>query len=1019
MARQTNLSRRSRALPLLGEDRWADLRRDLAAQVQGEVRFDDGARALYATDASNYRVLPVGVVVPRTVEDVTNAVAVCRAYDVPITNRGAGTSLAGQTANEGVVLDCSKYLTRLRELDPERGLAVVEPGLVLDDLRDAAEPFRLTFGPDPATHNRCTLGGMIGNNSCGVHSVMAGCTAANVEELEVLTFDGLRCTVGRTTDAELARLRQDGGPRAELYGRLVAFREQHEPAIRQGFPRIPRRVSGYNLPALLPENGFHVAQALVGSEGTLVTVLQARVRLVHSPPYRATVVLGFPDVFEAADHVLAVLASGPVGLEGMDDVLIEAARQQGLHPRGLDLLPPGRGWLLAEMGGERPGEAHDQAAALADRLTSSKGRITARVLEPEEARLAWQVRESGLGATARTRGEGDTWPGWEDSSVDPSRLGGYLRELRGLLDRYAYHASLYGHFGQGCVHTRIPFDLTSASGIAQYRHFVEDAADLVVRHGGSLSGEHGDGQARAELLPRMFAPELIRAFEEFKAIWDPRGRMNPGKIVHPRRLDDDLRLGADYQRPTLETHFTFPDDRGSFAYATERCVGVGACRRHDGGTMCPSYMVTREEAHSTRGRAHLLFEAMRGGLPAGWRSDAVREALDLCLSCKGCKSDCPVSVDVATYKAEYLAHYYEGRWRPRSAYLFGLVSSWVRLGSWMPRVANWALRAPGLSPAIKAAAGISRHRSFPSLAHQTFRSAWKARAAPDETAPPVVLWADTFNDHWQPAVLQAAADVLEHAGFRVLLTPHAVCCGRPTYDYGMLDRARRMLHGVLDDLRPLLRQGVPVVGVEPSCIAVFRDELGNLFPDNADARRLQDQAFMLDEFLARHAAHWSPPVLNRKALVHGHCHQKAIMTTDAERAILARAGVDAEVLDAGCCGMAGGFGYERDHYEVSVACGERRLLPAVREAAPDVLIIADGYSCREQIHQLTDRRALHLAEVLQLGLDRDRPARAAPLHDPAPAAPRSRRRGSTAAPLLLASGLLGAAWVAGGRWRRA
>jgi Fe-S oxidoreductase len=592
--------------------------------------------------------------------------------------------------------------------------------------------------------------------------------------------------------------------------------------------------------------------------------------------------------------------------------------------------------------------------------------------DADETHLVWRLRESGLGATARVPGKRDTWEGWEDASVPPAHLGRYLREFRALLDEFGYDAALYGHFGQGCVHTRIPFDLRSATGIADFRRFVERAADLVVRHGGSLSGEHGDGQSRAELLPRMFSPEVIRAFEELKDIWDPTNRMNPGKIVRPRRVDDDLRLGADYRRPTIPTHFAFAEDQGSFAYATERCVGVGECRRLDGGTMCPSYMVTREEEHSTRGRAHLLFEAMRGGLPGGMKSDAVREALDLCLACKGCKSECPVNVDVATYKAEFLSHYYEGRLRPRSAYLFGFIDVWARLGSLAPHLANAVLRQPTLARALKRVAGIAPERDMPLLAPTTFSAWWRARPAQGEGRPEVVLWVDTFDEHWQPSVLVAGVEVLEAAGYRVTVPARRLCCGRPLYDYGMLPRAKRLLREALDALRPAIRAGTPVVGLEPSCVTTLRDELVALFPDDADARALAKQTVTLDELLARGPAAWVAPRLARRALVHGHCHQKSVLGTKAHRAVLERVGVDAEILDAGCCGLAGGFGYEAGHLEVSVACGERRLLPAVRDAAPDTIVVADGFSCREQIRQLTDRRALHLAQVLRMAL-RDGP----------------------------------------------
>lgn len=960
----------ARALPVLRESAAGELASTLGRKVRGEVRFGPGDRALYATAASNYRQIPIGVVIPRDEADVVAAVGVCHDFGAPIVSRGGGTSLAGQTSNAAVVIDFSKYLNGVLELDAERQFAIVEPGLVLDELRGRAERFHLTFGPDPATHNRCTLGGMIGNNSCGVHSVMAGCTADNVEELEILTHDGTRMTVGRLGDEELARRTAGSGRAADLHRKLREFRDRHAGAIRRGFPDMERRVSGYNLPALLPEHGFHVARSLVGSEGTLVTILRAKVRLVPSPPHRVLVVLGYPSVYEAADHVTEALGAGPVGLEGIDDVMVSDMKKKRLHPEGVEILPEGGGWLLVEFGGSSREEAHDKARSLVARIQRTNGAPSAKVFDdPYEAEIVWKVRESGLGATARVPGEGDTWEGWEDSSVPVERLGGYLRQLRSLLLRYEYRAALYGHFGQGCVHTRIPFELTSAQGVAKFRSFVEEAADLVVRHGGSLSGEHGDGQARAELLPRMFGPELMRAFEEFKALWDPGNKMNPGKIVHPYRLDENLRLGAEYRRPELETEFRFPEDRGSFAYATERCVGVGECRRLDSGTMCPSFMVTREEAHSTRGRARLLFEVMRGGVQEGFRSDAVREALDLCLSCKGCKSECPVNVDMATYKAEFLSHYYAGRLRPRSAYVFGLIHWWLRLGSLVPRLVNLLLRAPGMSRVVGWLAGIAPERAFPPLANVTFRRFWRSRVARNAGGQPVLLWVDTFNDHLQPSVLRAATEVLEDAGCRVIVTRKSLCCGRPLYDYGMLRLAKRLLREILDALKPYLRAGVPIVGLEPSCVAVFRDELRNLFPDDEDARALERQTFLLDEFLAAKGEGWKAPNLPRKALVHGHCHQKVIAGLGAQQELLERVGIAAQVLDSGCCGMAGGFGYERDHYAVSRACGERRLLPAVRGAPEDTLVIADGFSCREQIRQGTGRNALHLAEVLRMARD--------------------------------------------------
>jgi FAD/FMN-containing dehydrogenase/Fe-S oxidoreductase len=959
----------------------AALAAELARRLRGEVRFDAGSRALYATDASNYRQVPIGVVVPRDAEDVVEAVAVCRRFGAPFLSRGGGTSLAGQCCNVAVVCDFSRHLHRILELDPEGRRARVEPGVVLDDLRAAAEAHHLTFGPDPATHDHCTLGGMIGNNSCGVHSVMAGKTEENVLELEVLTYDGLRMTVGKTPDEELARRIDGGGRRGEIYARLRALRDRYAGLIRRRYPDIPRRVSGYNLPQLLPENGFDLAKALVGSEGTCVTVLAATLRLVASPPSRTLLVLGYPDVFQAGDHVPEVLRHGPVGLEGIDDRLVDAVRRKGLRAASPDLLPPGGGWLLVELGGEDRAESEARARALMSALAEGGEPPAMRlVADSGEARRIWKVRESGLAATARSPGERDAWEGWEDSAVPPERVGAYLRALRALYDRYGYTGALYGHFGQGCIHTRTDFDLATAPGVAKYRAFVHEAADLVLSFGGSLSGEHGDGQSRAELLPKMFGPELVEAFREFKSIWDPEWKMNPGKVVDPYRLDENLRLGPGYRPPRLATRFRFPgDDEGSFARATLRCVGVGDCRREHHGTMCPSYRATREERHSTRGRARLLFEMLEGdSLAGGWRDEHVKEALDLCLSCKACKGECPMHVDMATYKAEFLSHYYQGRLRPRSAYAFGLVPWWARLASRAPRLANLATQTPGFARLAKAAAGMAPERRVPAFASQTF-TRWFARRRPPLAAAErqgrtrVLLWPDTFSNHFQPEVARAALEVLEAAGFEVAIPPRPLCCGRPLYDYGMLGLARRQLRKVLAALASEIAAGTPVVGLEPSCVAVFRDEMLGLLPEDEDARRLSRQTYLLSELLAERASRWRPPELDpmrgRHAVVQTHCHQRAILGVDAEESLLQRLGLDYELLDAGCCGMAGAFGFEAgERYEVSVACGERALLPAVRRAAPETLVVADGFSCREQIAQETGRHALHLAEVLRLAL---------------------------------------------------
>jgi len=953
----------------------AGLEHALQPALRGDVRFDHGSRALYATDGSNFRQVPIGVVLPRDIDDVMATVSLARQYGAPILCRGAGTSLAGQCCNAAVILDFSRYMAEILEIDPERRVARVQPGVVLDRLRNAAEKYHLTFAPDPATHSRCTLGGMIGNNSCGVHSVMAGKTDDNVDALDVLTYDGVRFQVGPTSEEELPKIIREGGRRGQIYAGLKVLGENYSALVRQRFPDIPRRVSGYNLNYLLPENGFNVARALVGSEGTCVTVLEATCRLVESPPARVLLVIAYPDIYECADHVPEILEHKPIGLEGVDNLLVDYTRRKGINSAGLALLPPGGGWLLAEFGASTAPEAESQARKLMTALGRSPGPPQMRLFTGrQQIKWVWDVRESSLGVISYVPGEPLSWEGWEDSAVAPQKLGKYLRELRKLMDAYQYRGTLYGHFGDGCVHNRMNFDLQSHAGIAKYRKFMEEAADLVVSYGGSLSGEHGDGQQRAELLPKMFGPELVQAFREFKALWDPDWKMNPGKLVEPYRLDENLRLGAGYHPWEPDTHFQFPEDRGSLAHATLRCVGVGKCRQDEGGVMCPSYRVTREEEHSTRGRAHLLWEMAQGEvIKDKWRDEQVKDSLELCLSCKGCKSDCPVGVDVATYKAEFLSHYYEGRRRPRSAYAFAHIDIWARLASQVPGLVNLATQLPVLGDLAKLASGMPQRRKIPVFAPQTFREWFRRREPRNLEGAPVLLWADTFNNYFLPDTAKAAVEVLEAAGCRVLLPGGHLCCGRPLYDFGMLDRAKRLLLETLDVLDADIGAGLPLVVLEPSCAAVFRDELLNLFPQDGRARKLSQQTFLLSEFLEKRAKHFELPKLDRKALIHGHCHHKSIMTMTDEESVLRRMGIDYHAPAPGCCGMAGSFGFEAGKYDVSVAIGELELLPAIHREPAGSLIIADGFSCREQIAQCTDRRALHLAEVIQIALRNELP----------------------------------------------
>ncbi|WP_202517475.1 FAD-binding and (Fe-S)-binding domain-containing protein, partial [Streptomyces sp. SID685] len=958
----------------------------LRAEVDGEIRFDAGSRGAYATDGSNYRQVPLGVVVPRTVEAGARAVSVCARFAAPVLSRGGGTSLAGQCTNTAVVIDWSKYCTDLITVDPERRTCVVEPGIVLDELNARLARHRLQFGPKPSTHSHCALGGMIGNNSCGASAQAYGKTADNVRRLEILTYDGQRAWVGPTPPAERARIIAGGGRLAELYTGLDRIATDHLADIRRGYPKIPRRVSGYNLDSLLPENGFDVAKALVGSEGTLVTVLRAELDLVPVPPYQSLLVLGYDDICAAADDVPRLLEHcSPTQLEALDGRMAQLMREEGAYLDSLDILPEGDSWLMVQYSGDSQEDVDGQAHALLRAVGRDENSPAVAFSDnPGREQKMLRAREAGLGVTARPPDDRETWEGWEDSAVPPERLGDYLRDLKGLFEEFDYdHPSLYGHFGQGCVHTRIPFGLRTAEGVADFRRFLERAADLVTSYGGSLSGEHGDGQARGELLTRMFGERLVGAFGELKDLFDPDDRMNPGKIVRPQPVDGQLRLGADWRPGTPATRFGFPDDEHSFTRAVLRCVGIGNCRSHSGGVMCPSYRATREEEHSTRGRARLLFEMLNGhadsAIRDGWRSTAVRDALDLCLACKGCKSDCPTGVDMATLKAEFLSHHYEGRPRPAAHYALGWLPLWARLSRLAPSLVNSALHAPGPARAGKLLAGVDGSRAAPVFAEESFVQWWRARAdEPPDPADPrtVLLWPDTFTTYFHPAIGRSAVRVLADAGFRVAVPTRPVCCGLTWISTGQLETAKRVLRRTLEVLAPYLEAGTPVIGLEPSCTAVFRSDAPELLPDNQDVQRLAGQVRTFAEQLVHHAPDdWRPPALARQALVQTHCHQHAVLKDDADRALMRRAHLDADVLDEGCCGLAGNFGFERGHHEVSMAVAEQGVLPAVRGAAPDSLVLADGFSCRTQIEEGgTGRRALHLAEALALALDGNLPS---------------------------------------------
>ncbi|MFJ8850810.1 FAD-binding and (Fe-S)-binding domain-containing protein [Streptomyces sp. NPDC102437] len=942
----------------------AELAQALRAAVRGEADFGTTARALTTMDASNYRRVPLGVVSPRDADDVAAALAVCRTHGVPVVPRGGGTSIAGQATGTGVVLDLTRHLRRIVELDPATRTAVVQPGVILDDLRAAAAPHGLTFGPDPSTHSRCTLGGMIGNNSCGAHSVAWGTTADNTHTLTVTRYGG-------------DTLRLDRGTLPEALPGLPELIRTHLAPLRTGFPELPRRISGYALDALLPERGPDPVRAFCGSEGTLGVVTEATVRLVEAPAARALAVLGYADEAAAAEAAPGLLPHHPLTVEGMAADLVR-------EPAG---LPRGGAWLFVETGGATPVEARAHAERVLRAADALDGTV---VTDPAGQRALWRIREDAAGTATRMPDGTEAWPGWEDCAVPPARLGPYLRDFRALLAEHGLRGSPYGHFGDGCIHVRIDFDLLSPPGVARFRRFSEELADLVVAHGGSLSGEHGDGQARAELLPRMYGDELVALFSRFKDIWDPDGGMNPGVLARPARLDENLRFEVLPRRP-VDVAFGYPHDGGDFSAAVRRCVGVAKCRtaRPAGtGVMCPSFRATGEEAHSTRGRARLLHEMLAGEtfeegeageaggvITDGWRSTEVRDALDLCLSCKGCRSDCPVGVDMATYKAEFLHHHYRRRLRPAAHYSMGRLPLWLRLADPFAPVLNALARMRPLAALAKRLAGIAPQRTIPVLARQTF-TRWLGRHRGKGTAVPsdghvVTVWPDTFTNHLSPEVGRAAVRVLESAGRRTLLPGRAVCCGLTYVSTGQLDRARKVMRRALDRMGRMDRSpDDPLVVLEPSCAATLRTDLPELIPDDPRAAELAASVRTLAQYLEEYAPDWQPPRLNRPVTGQTHCHQHAVLGDAAERRLRERAGLNGE-LSGGCCGLAGNFGFERGHWDVSAACAEESLLPSVRASEPGTAFLADGFSCRTQLEQLGGVRARHLAELLAEGLEED------------------------------------------------
>jgi FAD/FMN-containing dehydrogenase/Fe-S oxidoreductase len=965
------------------------LEQQLRRHVSGEVRFDAGTKAMYANDASNYRQVPIGVVIPKTIDDVVQTVRACHTYHAPVLCRGGGTSLSGETVNVAVVIDFSKYLTGIIDIDAGQRLTTVELGVINEELNKATGQYGLVFGPDPSSHSRCTLGGNIGNNSCGVHSIQAHLygpgprTSDNTHALEIVTYDGARFWVGNNEEDKLDAIIAQGGRKGEIYAALRDLRDEYADDIRAGFPNVdemPRRVSGYNLDELLPEKGCNVARALVGTESTCAVALTATMMLTPAMLHRSVVVVAFDSVADAGDMAPEMMTFKPIGLEVVDRLLVHDQELTGTNAAGRAALPRTQSagaWLMVQFGSDDPRDSLDQAEKFVRWLKKKKrvddDRIVLSRSKQDGGNSAelWAVREAGLGSTAFPVDSGNHWPGWEDSAVPPQRVGDYVRDLQRLYAQYGLHGAMYGHLGEGCIHSRISFDLRHKDGLKTYRHFLEAAGDLVAAYGGSMSGEHGDGQQRAELLIKQYGPRLMEAMRRFKLIWDPEWKMNPGKVIDSYRFDENLKLGTDYNPSRPKVKFAYPEDHGDFSHAALRCVGVGKCRVPEAqSTMCPSYQVTREEKHSTRGRARLLFEMLRGEvITDGWQSQEVADALDLCLACKGCTSDCPVDVDMPTYKAEFRYHHYRSlrRWRHRYAYAFGFIDQAARLASAVPELVNFATQTPVLSRIAKAVGGIDRRRPLPTFAPMTLQQWFAQRPVVNAGGPRVVVFPDTFNNRLHTDVGVACVEAIEAAGWRVIMPQRHICCGRPLYDYGFLDVAHRYLENVLSQLREEIRAGTPVVGMEPSCLAVFKDELPKLLPHDDDANRLVRNSYHFSEFFNAFGIELLR-LPGKRALLWDHCHQRASGGAESDQHVLEGMGIDVEPVSGGCCGLAGAWGFEQGKYQLSMDCGEQALLPAIRQAGPDTLVVANGFSCKTQITdaESVSAKPLHVGQVMAM-----------------------------------------------------
>ena len=944
-----------------------DLVEELRRLVDGEVRFDSITRSLYSTDASIYRIEPIGVILPRTDEDVIAVVETAARHNVPVLPRGGGTSLAGQTVGNAVVMDFSKYMRHVVEVNAEERWVRTQPGIILDELDRHLAPYGLHFGPDPSTSNRGNIGGALGNNSCGAHSIMYGKTVDNVIGLETVLSNGDRATLGRVDRSSLdARLRAKG-LEGDIFRALRSIGEETVVEVKSRYPKIQRRVSGYNLDDLEGGGPFDMARFVVGSEGTLLTITEAKLALVPNPAYKRLAVLHFASVAESMEATVVVLELAPAAVELIDSMIIRQASANLEYSRQMGFIQGDpEALLLVEVVGDSDVEVESKLDSLD---AKNLGYATTRVSEPKEQASVWAVRKAGLGLMMNVTGPEKPLPFVEDTAVAPERLPEYVRRFDEIVKANGTTAGYYGHASVGCLHIRPLIDLKGVEGVERMAAITDQISDLVLEFGGSMSGEHGDGLARSALTEKMFGPNIYEAFRRVKGAFDPQGIMNPGKIVDAPSMTENLKIGPDYKTLGLSTGFAFSQE-GGFAAAVEMCNGQGACRKIQGGTMCPSFMATRDEEHSTRGRANALRAAISGALPVdAIGSQRLYDVMDLCLGCKGCKAECPSNVDMAKLKYEFLDRYRKTNGYGLRERLFGNIARLGKLGSMFAPFSNWAMRSHGVKDLLEWYTGVDRRRDLPSFASQSFVQWFRARGgSPETTRGPVLLFADTFTNYNHPELGHAAVKVLECLGYQVIV-PSTGCCGRPMMSAGMLDKAKSAARHNIEQLLPYIDNGVKLVGIEPSCILSLSDEYPDLLGDDDGATRVADSVMLIEEFVAyaadKDGAHLNFTKPPGKVMYHGHCHQKALVGLQTAMNVLGSIpGCDPGEVQSGCCGMAGSFGFEKEHYDMSMQIGEQSLFGPIRDLDDSVQVVSEGVSCRQQISDGTERRAKHLVEIL-------------------------------------------------------